>query len=225
MAEEKTTQAPTQQAPQPETPPQAPPAEEIEIIELQPKEADVLLRIYMEKRLNYQSNWYKERNLENDYNTSLTLRWTALIMAISTVAASSSFVATDPAISATLATITALLPPLAALISSFRELYQWERQSNVYQDTILGLEEAKLNLPDEYVNTQTEINANKPIYPEIYTKLVQDAEEVFEKEANQWGQITLEKSDDPDRYNKHYENATNQAQGQRPVPPKDDENP
>lgn len=199
-----------------------PPASEeaAQPVPLDPKTAQVLMRIYMTKRINYQSEWYKNRNLENDYNASFTLRWAALIMAVSTVAASSSFFATDPETSAWLSTLTALLPPLAALIAAFRELYQWERQSNVYQDTILGLEEAKLILPDEYITDSTSPSAEKqdasteaeatPETYQIYARLVKEAEAVFEKEANQWGQITLEKTDDTDIFNKNYQQTTDQ---------------
>ncbi len=156
-------------------------------------------------------------------------------MTVSTVTATIGLFVTDPTTLLIISGITAALPALAALSSSFRELYQWERQSNVYHDAILGLEAAKLNLPDEYIPDDIEAsdsestedqttesqNSINPIDYETFLRFVEEAEATFEQEANQWGQIIMEKPDDPNNYNERLREANEQQQattGKTPPP-------
>ncbi len=147
--------------------------------------AEVLTRIYLTKRIHYQMDWYKSRMIENDYNDGTMFKLAAWVMSISSVLAMGGAVSD----SALLPMLTALLPPVAALITSFRSLYQWDKQNSVYHDTVLGLEEAKLVLPDF---DEVDMNIAFTVYPQ----LVRTAESAFEKEAQQWGQIASGKTED-----------------------------
>ncbi len=147
--------------------------------------AEVLTRIYLDKRLRYQMNWYQSRMTENDYNDGTMFKAAAWVMAISSVLAMGGAISD----STLLPLLTALLPPVAALITSFRSLYQWDKQTSIYQDTVLGLEEAMLVLPDQ---DDLEAFTAFTVYPE----LVRSAEAVFEKEAQQWGQVAAGQGED-----------------------------
>lgn len=147
--------------------------------------AEVLTRIYLDKRLRYQMNWYQSRMTENDYNDGTMFKAAAWVMAISSVLAMGGAISD----STVLPLLTALLPPVAALITSFRSLYQWDKQTSIYQDTVLGLEEAMLVLPD-----QDDLEAFTAFT--VYPQLVRSAESVFEKEAQQWGQVAAGQAED-----------------------------
>ena len=151
---------------------------------LDARTSEVLTRIYMTKRIQYQMQWYKSRMIENDYNDGTMFKAAAWVMSISSVLAMGGAVSD----SALLPMLTALLPPVAALIASFRSLYQWDKQNSVYHDTVLGLEEAKLILPDF---DEVDVNIAFTVYPQ----LVRNAEAAFDKEAQQWGQIAAGKTE------------------------------
>lgn len=147
--------------------------------------AHLLTRIYLSRRVNYQIQFYQSRIREFDTNSDQMFRLGALVMSLSSLAAAISLQAD----SATLRLLTALLPAIAALIASFRQLYQWERQAGIYRDTILGLEEARLILPDLDV---LDPSTSRQVYPD----LVKRAEQVFKDEVNQWGQVAGGKTED-----------------------------
>lgn len=146
--------------------------------------SDLLLRVYLKKRLQGQIDFYRNRVREYDTNANFIMVMGAAIMAVSAVV--STWGAAEN--SALLALITALLPAVAALIASFRQLYQWEKQSTLYRDAIIGLEEAKLITPDDDVYNPKEALAYLGV-------LVNAAEEVFMAEINQWGQVAMGKTD------------------------------
>ncbi|HLA44132.1 MAG TPA: SLATT domain-containing protein [Aggregatilineales bacterium] len=142
--------------------------------------ADTLLRVYLNKRIDGQLEFYKARVREFDTNTNFVVSLGALVMAASSII---SAIGTTQN-SAELALITALLPAMAALIAALRQLYQWEKQASLYRDASLGLQEARLLMPDwdQYDNRSAQV---------IYPRLVEAAEQVFVAEINQWGQIAL----------------------------------
>jgi hypothetical protein len=142
--------------------------------------SDVLLKLYIRKRIEGQLNFYEKRIKEFETNSGFMVGVGAFIMAISTVV--SAVGATQN--SAELALITALLPALAALGASLRQLYQWDKQASLYRDAALGLQEARLLVPDMELYER----ADSPV---ILPKMIAAAEDVFTAEINQWGQIAL----------------------------------
>jgi len=152
---------------------------------LDTKTADLLLRIYLSRRINYQTEFYQSRVREFDGNSDLMFRLGALVMSMSSLFAALSLQAD----SAVLRLITAILPAFAALVASFRQLYQWERQAGIYRDTVLGLAEAQLVVPDKDL-----WNENTGL--EIYADIVTLAEQVFKDEVGQWGQVAMGKAEE-----------------------------
>lgn len=147
--------------------------------------SDLLLRVYLLKRLQGQIDFYRSRVREYDNNAGFMMVMGALIMAISAVVSTLGAAENSPE----LALVTALLPATAALIGSLRQLYQWEKQSSLYRDAILGLEEAKLIAPDDDMYDPKQAPAYLPV-------LVESAENVFMGEINQWGQVAMGKGDE-----------------------------
>ena len=141
---------------------------------------EVLLRLYLAKRINGQLEFYESRVNEFNANIGFMVSIGAGIMAISSIV---SAIGTTRN-SAELALVTAILPALAAFIASLRQLYQWEKQSSLYRDASLGLEETRLLVPDR---DQFDIRTAPAIVP----SLVRATEDVFMAEINQWGQIAL----------------------------------
>lgn len=141
----------------------------------------VLTRIYLARRLEYQQDYYKAKEREFASSSDAAFRAGAIIMSVTSVLAA---LGTADSAPTSLRLLTAILPAAAALVASFRSLYQWDRQAQLFKDTALGLERAKLVLPDmDQVDTETAAT--------IFPQLVAKTELVFEDEVNQWGQIAL----------------------------------
>lgn len=159
------------------------------------KTSEVLLRLYLLKRLQGQLDFYRARVREFDANSGFMVGVGAFIMALSSLIATIGAVEGDAKVAAAMALITALLPAFAALVASFRQLYQWDKQSGLYRDAVLGLEEAKLVMPDDDIFDPRIANA-------VLNKVVAATEDVFIAEINQWGQIALGKEEEDDDFNK-----------------------
>jgi len=152
----------------------------IPAIPLDEQTADLLLRMYLSRRLDYQIEFYQSRIREYDDNSDLMFRLGALVMSLSSLFAALSLQGDD----AFLRLMTAILPAFAALLASFQQLYQWERQAGIYRDTVLGLSEAQLVIPDKDMWKRTTAI-------ELYGDLVKRAETVFKEEVSQWGQVAI----------------------------------
>lgn len=139
-----------------------------------------LLEIYIKKRVEGQQAFYENRYKEFDTNSAFMVAVSAAIMAASTIL-SALGVYTQTAL---MAFGTAILPAFATLVAALRQLYQWEKQSALYKDASLGLQEALLIMPDRDTFDPRTANVITP-------HLIKTAEEVFTSEINQWGQIAL----------------------------------
>lgn len=141
----------------------------------------VLTRVYLARRLQYQLEYYRAKEREFVTSSDQAFRAGAIIMTITSLLAALGVSGDAPP---GLRLLTAILPAAAALVASFRALYQWDRQAQLYKDSALGLERAKLVLPDlDQVDTKTAA--------QVFPKLVEATEIVFEDEVNQWGQIAM----------------------------------
>lgn len=138
------------------------------------------LRAYHRLRIEKQFNYYQDRIREYDANSGFMVAVAAGIMATSSFVSAIGAGMSSPV----LALATAILPAFAALIAALRQLYQWEKQAALYRDASFGLQSALLLLPDDDVYDRREARA-------ILPSLVQQAEDVFYSEINQWGQINL----------------------------------
>lgn len=154
-------------------------------VELDAETADVLTRLYLQRRIEYQASYYEQRAIEYESNADLAFRAGAILMTLSSLLASIGVVSTMPIF----AMLTALIPAMASFVATFRQLYQWDRQMSLYRDTLLGLERARILLPDPDIITPDDA---KRVLP----KLVQETESVLEQEVAQWGQIARGQGED-----------------------------
>jgi hypothetical protein len=143
------------------------------------QDVDVLYKIYMEKRINAQRAFYESRIQENRVNARFTFVLGAAVMVITSLIATISAGGTTPLLSL----LSAILPALAAMLTSFRQLYGWERQTGIYRDALMGMERALINTPDKDREALADMT-------EIYPRLIGETESVLAAEANQWGQQT-----------------------------------
>ena len=142
------------------------------------EEARVRTLIYLEQRLDNQIRFYRRRIAEFQYNSNAILVASAIIMGFSTMMSIFALSSSEP----WAMFITAILPALATALASFRAVYQWERQKSLYEDTILELRRARLVLPDtDHIRPEDYANA--------FPLLLHRAEDVFQGEAGQWGQL------------------------------------
>lgn len=154
-------------------------------VELDAETADVLTHLYLQRRIRYQASYYEQRAIEYESNADLAFRAGAILMTLSSLLASIGVVSTLPIY----ALLTALIPAMASFIATFRQLYQWDRQMALYRDTLLGLEQARIILPDLDLLTAEEAR-------DILPGLIKKTESVLEKEAAQWGQMALGEGDE-----------------------------
>lgn len=142
------------------------------------EEIRILHDIYINNRIQEQLQFYSSRIRENQLNSDFTFGFGTLIMTLSSLLATISAASAVPV----LALISAILPAFAAMLAAFRQLYGWDRQINIYRDTMLGLERIKLIVPDEDRLTLETL-------AEVFPRLVNSAETVFTAEVSQWGQF------------------------------------
>jgi hypothetical protein len=109
----------------------------------------------------------------------------ALLMGLSTLIAGSN-VFTNNAIVPLLAV---LLPSAAAMFASFQQMYSWERQLTLYDETLEQLRSAQIPLI---------VTSDRPIPVRRLTDAIAACEIVFATESDQWGQDVLN-SNVPDR--------------------------
>lgn len=157
---------------------------------LSEEESRLRTALYMQLRLQRQEEYYTRRIDEFEFNADRMLWLSAILMGVSTVVSSSSIVINNVA----LPFITALLPAFAALVAGFRAAYQWERQAAIYHGAWLGLQQARLALPDSD-------SMHRGDYKRYFPDLVRQTEEVLRAEATQWGQlINVVPADDGSSY-------------------------
>jgi hypothetical protein len=142
--------------------------------------SELLMNIYLEKRLDGQKQFYLSRVKEFQSNSNFMVRIGAILLFASAVLSGLGAYFSNPYI----AFMTAILPTFASLVASMRQLYQWDKQASLYRDAVIGLDEAKLSLPDLDIFDRRTANVVLPT-------LVKATEEVFISEINQWGQIAL----------------------------------
>lgn len=145
-------------------------------------DVELLYRIYMNRRIDAQAAFYRSRIIENDKNANFAFAGGALVMTISSLIATISAGGGYP----TLSVLAAILPAFAALLAAFRQLYGWERQTNIYRDALMGMERVRLLAPDDDRVVTNDLT-------KIYPQLVTSSETVFTGEVSQWGQFVVDK--------------------------------
>jgi hypothetical protein len=148
------------------------------------QDVDMLYRIYVDKRIDSQADFYNSRIKENARNADFTFAMGAFVMTVSSLVATVSASIQDSFWTPALTVLSAMLPAFAALLASFRQLYGWERQASIYRDALLGLERVRLLAPDNDRVSAADLR-------QIYPKLVTESETVFTGEVSQWGQFVV----------------------------------
>ncbi|RPI98686.1 MAG: SLATT domain-containing protein, partial [Chloroflexi bacterium] len=145
---------------------------------LSEQEARLRAELYLQQRVDYQDDYYERRIAEFNFNSDRMMWISALLMGVSTIISAYSVMSDEPLY----AFVTALLPTIATALAAFRSLYQWQRQAQLYEDSWLALQQAKLVLPDSDFIQPGE-------YALYFPELVRQSEEVLRAEASQWGQL------------------------------------
>ena len=148
-------------------------------------EADFLREVYLRNRVRFQEQFYTNRISEFRQNSSFTHTVAAILMGLSTLIAGWSALTDSPIIPL----LVVLLPSAAAMFVSFQQMYSWERQLGLYDETLDQIKNAQIPLV---------IKAEQSIPPARLTDTIAACEIVFSMECDQWGQDVLN-SNVPDR--------------------------
>jgi hypothetical protein len=142
---------------------------------LSDEEAVLRTRIYQHQRLENQKAFYRSRIDEFRLNSGCMLLASAVLMGLSTTISLLSISSKEPF----WMLLTAILPAVAAALAAFRAVYQWERQTSLYEDSLLELRRAGNVI----------VGVQPDDYEKVFPALVRRSETVFQNEAGQWGQI------------------------------------
>lgn len=138
-------------------------------------ELEFLTYLYRERRLQAQTTWYRNRKQEFEYNSNFTLLVSAVFVSAVGMVGALSAQMTDNFLVQLLPTA---LPALAAALAAFNQVYGWDRQRRMYDDTVAQLRAASSRLA-RGEGDERKIN---------FLETVQACEGVFGSESDQWGQ-------------------------------------
>ncbi len=138
-------------------------------------ELEFLTYIYRERRLQAQTTWYRNRKQEFEYNSNFAMLISALFVSAVGLIGALSAQLTDNFIIQLLPTA---LPALAAALAAFHQVYGWDRQQRVYDDTVAQLRGASAKLT----------YGEGPDRKSYFVETIQACEQVFASESDQWGQ-------------------------------------
>lgn len=134
---------------------------------------------YIHKRYDRQLAWYEDRVGEFEENSSFTALVSGILLAIASIAAAfSAFVDGGWA-----QIVITVIPSAAATLVSAQQIYGWDRQAGLYEETISRLKDlrGKLKLDNPAVDNEREV-----------ADAVAACEAVFSSESDQWGQDVLQ---------------------------------
>ncbi len=142
-----------------------------------------LMGVCLKQRYGEQVAFYTDRKNENEQNSSFTFMFSTFFMFCASLSAFINLSTGVPFWSL----IATVLPSFASLLSSFDQIYDWERQAGLYRDAHDGLQDASLQYQS------LEDNLNVVDLKESYQALARwllESEKVLAAEADQWGQLT-----------------------------------
>jgi hypothetical protein len=142
---------------------------------LQADELEFLAHMYRERRLQAQTTWYRNRKQEFEHNSNFALLLSALFVSAGGIVGGLSAQYTDSLFVQLLPTA---LPALAAALAAFHQVYGWDRQRRVYDDTIAQLRGA----------SDTYYEGEGAVLKQNFLDSVKSCEDVFAAESDQWGQ-------------------------------------
>jgi hypothetical protein len=142
-------------------------------------ELEFLTYIYRERRLQQQVGWYRTRKREFEFNSDFAMLVSAVLVSTTGIFSGLAGLTNNPF----LFLITTALPALAAAFAAFHQVYGWDRQRRVYDDTIAQLRAASMKL-NQGEGTERKTN---------FLNAIQKSEEVFASESDQWGQGLIDR--------------------------------
>ncbi len=134
---------------------------------------------YVHKRYDLQLAWYEDRIGEFEENSSFTALVAGVLLAIASIAAAfSAFVSGGLA-----QIVITVIPSAAATLVSAQQIYGWDRQAALYEETISRLKDlrGKLKLDNPTIDNEREV-----------ADAIAASEAVFSAESDQWGQDVLQ---------------------------------
>lgn len=134
---------------------------------------------YIRARYDRQIAWYEDRIGEFEENSSFAALIAGIFLAIAAIAAAfSAFVSGGWA-----QIIITVIPSAAATIMSAQQIYGWDRQAALYEETISRLKDlrGRLKLDNPAVDNEREV-----------ADAIAACEAVFSSESDQWGQDILQ---------------------------------
>jgi hypothetical protein len=144
-------------------------------------EAQALVRLYRNKRVQIQHDFYENRIAEYELNANFVTAAGVVLVALAT------FLSTLNAYlgSQVIILLIALLPVIASLLVSFEKIYGWVRQVSLYSD-------AYRRLKIDNTIPPVEGKASPRPYHEVLTDFVSSVENTLKSEMSQWGQNVLQ---------------------------------
>ena len=146
--------------------------------EHRPWETDFIKAMYIQHRYDRQMAWYEERIGEFEDNSSFAALVSGILLAVTAIISAFSVLVTGEA----LQILVTVIPSAAATFMSAQQIYGWDRQVSLYEDTRSRLKDlrGRLKLDNPDIENEREV-----------ADAIAACEQVFAGESDQWGQDVL----------------------------------
>lgn len=147
-----------------------------------PEELLFLVNLYRERRVQAQASFYRNRQQEFEENSFFVLLASTSLMAVATAFGGANALITDNNV---LAILTTVLPSAAGVFLSVQQVYGWDRQATLYNDSVINLRAASRDL---------ELGSDYATLARNFAKGVSACEAAIAAETDQWGQGVLDRA-------------------------------
>jgi hypothetical protein len=154
---------------------------------LSPVEVEFLRWVYTQKRYQQQMVWYENRREEFEQNVGFTGLAAIVILAFASFIPLLTVISTSDNLGRSLSVLgqilAAILPSIAAAMIAFQQIYNWERQNVLYEETLANLRDlrGKILLDNPTIENEREL-----------ADTIAAVEMVFARESDQWGQEVIQ---------------------------------
>ncbi len=141
------------------------------------------LDLYMKYRLQDQRQYYENREKEFRAANEQAITWKAILIGLTSLVSFLTTLTMGEGVQKSLSVLAVVLPALVTALAAYDGLYGFDRQSKIYRDAAVKLQQMRGKAP-----------AIRPETPEDCTQALNDfvnsTEGILQAEQGQWGQLS-----------------------------------
>ena len=170
------------------------------------KEMEFRLRLFEQYAFQDQQKYYIKKKEQYRKAASQASQCAAVLSFLAALAAAINMLlaalsGNDPAVFViAMICVATAAPVLAGMFNALADLYQWDKQAKIYEDSLVSLVQAEGNMPVPQTESPDQFRGRMMAFGESTLAVMDD-------ETNQWGQLTHAPTD----VEKFIEKATERA--------------